>query len=299
MDFLDSCNENIVDTSSVRDTRVGQHVHDNFPQAENPISQGGQWLNGGLTGLDWSNVATTPSRAFGTETAQSRNYADSTAILTGTWGATQTAQATVFIAATNTTTFQEVELRLHSAISAHSCTGYEVLFSVNPVDPYVQIVRWNGAFGSFTLLDARVSPVVHNGDTVKATINGNTITAYINNNVVFSATDATYHTGNPGIGFYLQYHNNPVATASNYGFSSFTVTDGLGSSPTPSPTFTPTPTPRPSATPTATATATPTPTATASGTTYNVSGTITLRPHASPSQQYDVIGGTLNLVPFP
>ena len=253
----------------------------NFPLIENPISGDGHWINGLINGIDWADVATTPGRAFGTQTGIGQNYADSTALLTGSWGPNQTAQGTVFIAATNTTTFQEVELRLRSSLSAHSCSGYEILFSVNPSDPYVQIIRWNGPFGNFTGLDGRVSPVIRNGDVVKATATGNTITAYINNVALFSVNDTMFPSGNPGVGFYLQYYQNPVAIASNYGFSSFTATDG---------TQTPTPTPTATAIPTATATPTHTPTTTATPTptftptpTATATATVTFTPTPTPT----------------
>ena len=226
-----------------------------FPLTENPISEGGHWINGLTNGIDWADVATTPGRAFGTQTGIGPNFADSTALLTGSWGPTQTVQAVVYIASADSTTFEEVELRLRSSLSAHSCTGYEVLFSVNPSNPYCQIVRWNGPFGSFTLLDARVSPVVHNGDVVKATAVGSTITCYINNTAIFSVNDTTYPSGNPGMGFYLQDGLGPPL---NYGFSSYTASDGT-ETPTPTPTPTATTTPAPTVTPTATPTVTSTP----------------------------------------
>jgi len=274
----------------------------NFPLTANPISEGGHWINGLTNGIDWADVATTPGKAFGTQTVNSPNYSDSTVLLTGNWGPNQTAQATVFISASNTTTFQEVELRVRSSLSQHSCTGYEILFSVNPSNPYVQIVRWNGPFGSFTPLDARTASVVHNGDVVKATAVGSTITCYINNNAIFSVNDTAYPSGNPGMGFYLQYYQNPVASASNYGFSSFTASDGT-QTPTPAPTataiptatatpthtpattVTPTPTFTPTATATATATFTPTPTPTATHTptpTPTATHTPTPTPTATP-----------------
>ena len=268
----------------------------NFPLIENPISEGGDWINGLINGIDWADVATTPRRAFGTQTGIGPNFADSTALLTGSWGPTQTVQAVVFVSTPNTTTFQEVELRLRSSLSAHRNTGYEVLFSVNPSNPYCQIVRWNGPFGSFTLLDARVSPVVHNGDVVKAAAVGSTITCYINDTAIFSVNDTAYPSGNPGMGFYLQYYNEPVAIASNYGFSSFTASDDT-QTPTPTPTATaiptatatpthtppttatptPTVTPTPTATATATATFTPTPTPTATPTPTSGQITLTVR----------------------
>src|SRR5689334_20640078 len=58
-----------------------------FPNTENPISEGGSWLSGKATGIDFSDVRTTPGRAFGTQggsASGASTYADSTAILTGT-----------------------------------------------------------------------------------------------------------------------------------------------------------------------------------------------------------------------
>lgn len=200
-----------------------------FPATENPISQGGIWVNGLATGLVWSDVRTTPGLAFGTQSG-SGGTNDSTAILTGSWGATQTCTGIAHV--TNQQTgniFEEIEFRLRSTLTANSCTGYEVIFSAkSPSDPqrYVQIVRWNGPFNSFTLLDAIIGPGLSDGDTCKATISGNTITAYINNVQILQSTDGTYSTGNPGIGFYLQ--GGTSALNSDYGWSSINITDGLG-----------------------------------------------------------------------
>src|SRR5436309_4657318 len=65
----------------------------NFSRAENPISEGGRWLNGQTDGLDWTDVRTTPGFAFGTEIGGNRpapqRYDDSTALLKGTWDRTK------------------------------------------------------------------------------------------------------------------------------------------------------------------------------------------------------------------
>jgi hypothetical protein len=198
-----------------------------FPLTENPISESGKWINGGVTGLDWTNVRTTSGLAFGTESG-SINYNDSTAVLAGTWGPTQTAQATVAVSSASSTSgiFEEVELRLRTTITAHSITGYEINCSVATSANYVQIVRWNGPLGSFTLLDGRANGPCVNGDILKATINGSTITVYRNGTSLFSVTDSTYTTGSPGVGFYLQ---GASGLDSNYGFSSFSATDGSAS----------------------------------------------------------------------
>lgn len=200
----------------------------NFPLNENPISQGGHWVNGGVVGLDWNNVATAGGLAFGTEPNGAPNYADSTAILTGTWGPNQTVTATVFSVNESLCTgscFEEVELRLRSNISANDITGYEVSFRVqNDGTQYAQVVRWNGALGDFTLIDARSGPGLNNGDTVEATISGSTIGVYINSNLIFTASDSTYTTGNPGMGFYLQ--GGSASLQSDYGFTMYSATDG-------------------------------------------------------------------------
>ena len=76
---------------------VAQRYTTNFPLTENPISEGGEWINGGVVGLDWTNLSTTPGFTFGTQpgTAGSASWADSWALLTGAWGPDQTAQATI------------------------------------------------------------------------------------------------------------------------------------------------------------------------------------------------------------
>jgi hypothetical protein len=197
----------------------------NFPLTENPLSESGKWINGGTTGLDWTNVRTTPGLAFGTQTG-SIKYNDSTAVLAGPWGPTQTAQATVAVTSASGASgvFEEVALRLRTTITAHSITGYEINCAVSTTQNYIQIVRWNGPFGSFTQLDGRSAGPCVNGDVLKATINGSTITVYRNGAAVFSVNDSTYTSGSPGVGLYLQGGDSSLN--GNFGFSSFAATDG-------------------------------------------------------------------------
>ena len=122
----------------------------NFPLTENPISENSNWTNGKTIGLDWSDVRTDGTKAYGTESGFG-GYDDSTALLTGDWGIDQAVQATVYNAVPGGTgCCQEVELRLRSTITAHSNTGYEVLFSVS--NQYIQIVKWLGAMGAMSYL---------------------------------------------------------------------------------------------------------------------------------------------------
>jgi len=126
-----------------------------FSRAENPISEGGKWLNGQTDGLDWTNVRTTPGFAFGTEIGGNRpdpqKYDDSTALLKGTWGPNQTVQATVRSVNPNQDgkVWEEVELRLRSSISPHNCTGYEIMFRCSKIPKaYCNIARWGGRWES-------------------------------------------------------------------------------------------------------------------------------------------------------
>ncbi len=197
----------------------------NFPLIEEPISESGNWINGGTTGFDWYNVRTDGTHAHGTNTTGS--YSDPTAILKGTWGANQTVEATVYSVNQTSSLFQEVELRLRSSISAHSCKGYEILFRcLKTGSAYSQIVRWNGPLGDFTYLSEKSGSQygVANGDVVKATIVGNVIKVYINNVEINTATDDTYVSGNPGMGF--NYGCN--GTYGDFGFSNFRASDDSG-----------------------------------------------------------------------
>lgn len=196
-----------------------------FPLTESPISEGGNWINGRTTGLDWADVAVTNGRAIGLESGFT-GYDDATALLTGTWGSNQSATATVYT--TNRMSgnvYEEVEIRLRSSLSAHNCSGYEVLFSLKPDSGcYVQIVRWNGPLGSFDYVNATGGSqyILHTGDTVSGSISNDTITAYINGTPVLQGTDTNYASGNPGIGIFIQ---GATGVNGDYGFASYTATD--------------------------------------------------------------------------
>lgn len=203
----------------------------NFPRTENPISEGGEWLNGQKDGLDWTNVRTTPGFAFGTEIGGHRpaphKYDDSTALLKGRWGPNQTVQATVRSVNPNRDgkVWEEVELRLRSSISPHHCTGYEVMFRCSKTPAaYCNIARWEGPLGKFTMLkETRGSKYgVKNGDVVKASMFGNVLTVDINGVRMVQITDDKYTSGNPGLGFYLE---GATGMMGDYGFSSFLASD--------------------------------------------------------------------------
>ena len=156
------------------------------------------------------------------------SYTDGTALLVGTWGPTQTVEAVVHTKNPKEPCYQEVEMRLRSTLKAHSCTGYEISFkATKSASAYLIIVRWNGKLGDFTYLTNVTGAQygIGEGDKVKATIVGNLITAYINGVPVGTATDATYTSGNPGMGFNLETGDpSCIGTNGDYGFASFTAT---------------------------------------------------------------------------
>lgn len=196
-----------------------------FPLTENPVSEGGHWINGQAAGVDWANIQTSSGFAFGTESGTIR-YNDSTALLTGAWGPNQIVQATVHTVNQNDKIYEEVELRLRSSLSAHRATGYEVNFRCSKTgSAYTQIVRWNGRLGRFTILKTAEGSRfgVAEGDVIEATIFGNVITSYINGGQVLQTTDNTYGIGSPGMGFYLE---GATGVNANFGFTRFAATDG-------------------------------------------------------------------------
>jgi hypothetical protein len=218
----------LADTSEVTLAPAGVLSYaTSFPLTENPISEGGRWING-TVGLDWTHVSTTPGLAIGHQVGAS--YTDATALLTGTWGPDQAATATVYTVNQNDGCFQEVELRLRSALAPHVSTGYEIGFKASQTtSAYLNIVRWNGPLGDFTYLfkQSGAQYGITTGDVVSATVVGNVITAYKNGMQMAQVTDATYASGTPGMGFNLK--NAPAGCAGtngDYGFTSYSATDG-------------------------------------------------------------------------
>lgn len=205
-----------------------------FPLVENPISEGGNWINGGTVGLDWTNCSSEGGLAIGHEVGASAT--DATSVLTGAWKADQDITAVVHTINQVDGCFQEAEMRLRTVITPHSITGYEVSWHLSTTaSAYVIIVRWNGPQGNFTYLfndGGGAQYAVTNGDTLRAKIVGNVITAYING-VQKATVDITslggivYSTGAPGMGFNLESANlggTCAGTNGDYGYTSWSVT---------------------------------------------------------------------------
>jgi ATP-dependent protease ClpP protease subunit len=202
----------------------GNRYSTSFLLTENPISEGGHWMNGGTVALDWGDMLTTSAHdsisAFDTGP-----YADPTAILTGTWAPDQTAEGTVYAGTAPGAQWPEVEMRLRFSLSPHRAAGYEINYSVagGQHAGYASIVRWNGPVNDFTYVPGGSCSgpqcSVTTGDVVKATIVGNVITAYKNGVQIAQATDSTYATGNPGMGV------NGGSGNGRYGFSHYSAWD--------------------------------------------------------------------------
>jgi hypothetical protein len=122
---------------------------------------------------------------------------------------------------------QEVEILLRWTSSPHRTTGYECFAKcVHDASSYVEIVRWDGGLGKFTYL-ARMRGTnfgLKDGDVLKASIVGRKITVFINGVQKAQATDNTFPTGNPGIGFFLACNGqHGMGSNTNYGFTGFTA----------------------------------------------------------------------------
>ena len=197
-----------------------------FQLDEDPVSEGGIWVNGKKDGIDWVDVIARNGVAYGAvsrmgaaerrveqgnlDTAAAADavpegdYDDPTAVLAGPWGRNQHGTARVFSRNQTEEYFQEVEIRLRSSIKEHYCTGYEVFFRcLKNENGYSEIARWNGKRGDFTSLAKRIGSEygVEEGDLIEARVVGNLITGYINGTQVIEATDDMFDEGSPGIGF--------------------------------------------------------------------------------------------------
>jgi hypothetical protein len=187
-----------------------------FDLTENPISEGGVWRRAGNA---WTNVRTANGIAFGTD-GITADYDDSYALLSG-FGPDQQAEAVVFRSSDQPIGVPEVELLLRFSDDANSARGYECLFNY---DGGVNIVRWNGPLNSWTSLTVtggagNLGRKLESGDVVKGTIVGNLISIYINGVLMGRATDSTFTSGQPGIGFFIRQGGNNT----NLGLTSYTV----------------------------------------------------------------------------
>jgi len=198
-----------------------------FTNSEALLSEEGRWINGNA-GLEWSNCFTAGGVVHGRQNnGAGPSYNDSTALLAGSWGSTQSVTVTLYKASVVESDYPEVEIRLRSSLSPHSCTGYEVTWSLRTDQScYVGITKWNGSFGDFTNVATVYGSqyVVTNGSILSATARGNVISAYVNGIRILTGIDNTFTTGSPGIGF---DHNGPGSEDAGFGFTRFHASDSL------------------------------------------------------------------------
>jgi hypothetical protein len=213
-----------------------------FSLTENPISEGGIWLNGLADGLDWNNVQTTNTgdgihRVCASSLVSGFN--DPTAIINPTFRAfanNQFVQGTIYRAAGYFTSvnFHETELRMRSTMSAHSCTGYELLIAIGLSTDTTSgwaLVKWNGALGDFTTISNNPAsiPPAADGDIWRVEMTGSVAKVFLNSvqqgsNIDLSvgSTIAVWPGGNPGVGM---YPIDPGSVSTSYGWKSFSAGD--------------------------------------------------------------------------
>lgn len=206
----------------------------NFPLTENPISQGGIWLNGAVDGGTWNDCKTTGGQCVGAANAGAPLfYNDDLGVLKTsyrTFNNDQFAQGTVYRAGGYTPAANhEIELLLRFSLSTNNAHGYEALWGFDAAsgNGYVALVRWNGNIGDYTAIyDPGVGaiPVMTDGDVFYAQIVGNFVTLKRNGTNITSPIDitsvgATWASGQPGVGFWP----TTGAVPENMGWKSYTA----------------------------------------------------------------------------
>lgn len=191
----------------------------NFPNTENPMSQGGIWTQGGDVGGLWKNIRTnggTPGIAYGASiNALTGAYDDCIATLQGRynpqkhWALINVKLDVAYVPPSS----NEIECLVGFTISASNAKGYEIDIANGGA---IQPVRWNGASGDFDV--AAVTTVsgstftVTDGDFVAVFFDSTsgTPTFYLYKNQLVTPNyichDATgagaILTGSPGLGFW-------------------------------------------------------------------------------------------------
>ena len=198
----------------------------NFPLSENPISDGGRWVNGGIFGK--TDVQTAPGKAYGTMVSfNGSQFIDSCACLSG-FGPNHEVLCT--ISNSGAVNGLEVEILLRADITSAHVFLYEL--DCVYADGGIHLVRWDMTKAnpnSYTVL--RKSHTVlrkllggeapfSDGDQVYAKIVGTLVTcrykrvgegAFSDLFTYDTAHDPVrYSSGNPGIGFW-----NETGSASN------------------------------------------------------------------------------------
>jgi hypothetical protein len=202
----------------------------NFDLTENPISEGGSWINA-------MPMRTSGGVAFGTQTGVESHppYNDAAAIVAGSWGPDQTAWGTVHtVNQQGGNVYEEVELNIRMTITKDSIWGYDTDFKCSrDGSQYVELGYWKGTPRDIIGVEGTLFkqilgggvPGLHDGDIIKLSAIGNVVTVYQNGVQLIQVTDTDPRhpkTGAPGIGCYQQ---GASGVNSDFGLTSFTATD--------------------------------------------------------------------------
>lgn len=212
---------------------MGRFYSTSFDANEDPISDGGLWIN---RGLDWTQPRASGGVAFGNQPANDGAFNDSYAQLTGSWSASQRVGGIIFKGSPSG--IMEVELLLRVTSLAHWTTLYECNFAHDGA--YANVYRWQGPLGTVVgdfiqLAGFTISGGPNNGDLLEAQIVGNVIQifrtpagggtrAQVGTDVVDTAGaggGAFLTSGAPGMGFF----RSGGAAESNFGFTSYFAQD--------------------------------------------------------------------------
>ena len=154
-----------------------------FPTDENPVSEGGIWINGLTEGIDWADCVTNNGMIHGGPTRMNLggeagraghagrrhrrrrrrpegDYDDPDRADHGRVGLEPVRQGRSSSPHNPTDEwFQEVEIRLRIGIEPNWCSGYEIFFRclTNELG-YAEIVRWNGKIKDWTSLQKHIGP---------------------------------------------------------------------------------------------------------------------------------------------
>lgn len=193
-----------------------------FPLTENPISEGGTWISGGINPP--RTDAQTAGHAYGTMTSfDGTNFDDSIAILSRVYPNNQWVQGVIWNASAPSN--MEIELVLRGNLTSSNNTGYELDILDSGV---VSWVSWNGPDNTFTLLaQTTIGTSINDGDVWYGQIVGTVLSAKCNGVTVAALTyDTTSDavkiaSGSPGMGF---WNNTGSSTNSpKFGWKSFSA----------------------------------------------------------------------------
>jgi hypothetical protein len=190
-----------------------------FPLTENPLSEGGIWVNGNQTGAPFGGVQVTGASPNGKAYADhliGTAYTDSIAFVSpsfANFGPNHYAEIEVYCDPAYTPpSSHEIQLHLRASDggSPNFRPLYELLIPWNATNG--QIVRQDGTLGGFTVLSATGSgwgAAPATGDRFRAEIIGSVMNLYYKPSggsygaSVMTVTDATIAAGQPGFGLYV------------------------------------------------------------------------------------------------